>query len=481
MVKAQFGLKGNGLYNARPGMLGMRLYHSGNTEEGMAEHVRKKVVIQGILWICVYIALSIAPLFILLIKPSPEGREFWRELSVALGFAGLAMVMLQFVLTARFKVMKAPYGSDIVYYFHRQISIVAFLLILVHPLILFVFNPVTLRLLNVFQAPWRARAGVTALCALMALVITSVWRRVLKIEYNRWRIGHGILATVAVSLGMAHIMLVNHYVNTPLKRFLWVGYALFWVGLLVYVRIIKPLIMLQKPYEVKEVKAERGDAWSLVVVPHKHPGIRFMPGQFAWLTIGTSPFSDAEHPFSISSSAAEAAHLTFTIKALGDFTSTIKDLASGVRVYVDGPFGAFSIDRHPQAERFVFIAGGIGMTPMMSMLRTMADRQDQRPCLLVYANRTWEGVTFREEIEQLQYRLNLQVVWVLSAPDADWTGESGRITAELLDHYLPRSAKRHSQEVFICGPMPMMDTVERALVHLGISVDDFHSERFDLV
>ena len=447
----------------------------------MNYHVRKKVVLQGIFWIFVYIAISTVPLFILLIGPTPPGREFWRELSVALGFAGLAMMMLQFVLTARFKIIKAPYGSDIVYYFHRQISIVAFVLILVHPLLLFIFSPSTLRLLNLIQAPWRARAGVVAVLALIALIVSSVWRNALKIEYNGWRIGHGLLSTAAVSLGMTHIVLVGHYVNTPLKRTLWICYAVFWVGLLVYVRIIKPIMMLRRPYAVTQVIEARGNAWTLEIAPEGHTGLQFQPGQFAWLTIGDSPLADAEHPFSFSSSAVTPNRLTFTIKALGDFTRTIKALKPGQRVFVDGPFGAFSIDRQPQAERFTFIAGGIGITPMMSTLRTMADRGDTRPCLLIYANKTWAGVTFREEIEALKQQLNLQVVWVLSAPEEDWQGERGRVTRDLLRHYLPKPEKRHVQEIFICGPKPMMDAVETALVQLGISMDDFHSERFDLV
>jgi predicted ferric reductase len=443
--------------------------------------LRPRYVLQGIFWVAVYLILSVAPLFILLAGPRPPGREFWRELSVALGFAGLAMVTLQFALTARFKTIKAPYGSDIVYYFHRQISLVAVALILAHPLLLFVFSPDTLRLLNIFLAPWRARAGVVALAALAVLIVSSVWRKRLRIEYTRWRIWHGLLATAAVSLALAHIVLAGHYINTPWKRALWVGYSLLWIGLLAYVRVIKPLWMLRHPYMVESVIPQHGDAWTLGVAPVGHAGLTFMPGQFAWLTARHSPFSDTEHPFSFSSSAADPAHLAFTIKALGDFTRTTKDMRPGQTVYLDGPFGAFSVDRHPHAERYAFIAGGIGITPIMSMLRTLADRGDQRPLLLIYANSTWEGITFREEIEGLQRRLNLEVVHVISQPERDWPGERGRITPALLDRYLPKPQKRHSQEVFICGPKPMMDAVERALVQLGVPLDDFHSERFDLV
>ncbi len=443
--------------------------------------MRRKVWLQGAFWIAVYLLLTAAPLLILLLGPMPPGREFWRELSVALGFAGLAMMALQFALTARFQVVKAPYGSDVVYHFHRQISLVAFVLILAHPILLFVNSPDTLQLLNLFTAPWRARAGVVAIVALILIIVSSMWRKRLKIEYTRWRISHGILATAAVALAMAHIVLAGHYVNTPAKRVLWVGYGLFWIGLLVYVRLLKPLLILRRPYQVEQVIPERGNAWTLVLKPIGHAGLQFMPGQFAWLTAWKSPFADAEHPFSFSSSASDPQRLAFTIKALGDFTRTIKDVQVGQRVYLDGPFGAFSVDRHTQAQGYVFIAGGIGITPMMSMLRTLADRSDRRPLWLIYANNKWEDVTFREEIEQLKERLNLRVVHVLADSPQDWDGERGFVTAELLDRHLPRGRRRNSYEIFICGPKPMMDAVEKALTRLGVPLGDFHSERFDLV
>ena len=443
--------------------------------------MRGRLWLQGAFWILVYLLLTTTPLLILLIGPVPPGREFWREFSVALGFGGLAMMALQFVLTARFKVIKAPYGSDVIYHFHRQISLVAFVLILVHPLLLFVNAPDTFRLLNLFAAPWRARAGVVAVLLLAALIVASLWRKAFKIEYTNWRIWHGILAIAVVSLAMAHIVLAAHYVNTPWKRAFWAGYGLFWVGLLVWVRLIKPILLLRRPYAVDQVIPECGNSWTLVVKPVGHAGMSFMPGQFAWLTAWTSPFADAEHPFSFSSSASQSDSVAFTIKELGDFTRTIKDLQPGQLVYLDGPFGAFSVDRHPHAQSYVFVAGGIGITPMMSMLRTLADRGDQRSLLLIYANNTWEDVAFREEIDSLRQRLNLQVVHVLRDPPEDWQGEQGFVSRDLLARFLPTERSRDVFEVFICGPKPMMDSVEKALVELGVYLGDFHLERFDLV
>lgn len=443
--------------------------------------MRPKIWLQAIFWILVYILLTTAPLLIILIGPTPPGREFWRELSVALGFVGLSTIALQFVLTARFKTIKAPFGSDIIYFFHRQISIVAFFLVAAHPLLLFIFEPQNLGLLNLVSAPWAARFGVVAVLCVTGLIGLSIWRKKLRLEYNRWRIWHGLLATAAVALAMAHILLRAHYLNTPFKANLWSAYGIFWIGLLLWVRVIKPFLLLRQPWIVDAVIPERGSTWTLALKPLHHAGMKFMPGQFAWITAWNSPFKDSEHPFSISSSAEQPERITFTIKELGDFTRTIKDLQPGQRVYVDGPFGAFSYERQPHAAGYNFIAGGVGITPMLSMLRTLADRGDTRPLTLIYGNRDWDTVTCREELEALQQRLNLKVVHVLEKPPEGWQGESGYITAELLDRHLPADRQPNRYETFICGPQIMMDNVEQALVQIGVPLGDFHSERFDLV
>ena len=440
-----------------------------------------KRTIQGAFWITIYLLITLAPLFILLAGPRPAGRELWRDLSVGLAFCGLSMMGMQFILTARFRVLKAPYGSDIVYYFHRQISFVIIILIAAHPILLFIFEPTYVELLNLLTAPWAARFGVSALVLMLTLIFLSVWRKKLKLEYDRWRVWHGIISILVMIFALIHVEMRGYYLNTTWKQFFWGVFTLFWVGILVWVRLIKPYILLRKPYKILSVKEERGSAWTITLQPEGHTGLKFSPGQFAWITAFGSPFSDHEHPFSFSGSAANTEDLSFTIKSLGDFTSRIKGLTPGQRVFVDGPYGAFSVDRHPSARKFVFIAGGIGITPMMSMLRTLADRQDTRPLTLIYANKTQESATFFEEIEEIKNRLNLHVVHVLESPPEDWKGEKGFISTQILEENLPDDRTPNAFEVFICGPGPMMDAVENMLKTLNIPLGDFHSERFDMV
>jgi NAD(P)H-flavin reductase len=188
-------------------------------------------------------------------------------------------------------------------------------------------------------------------------------------------------------------------------------------------------------------------------------------------------FSLTLHPFSFSSSA-ERDEVEIAVKALGDFSSRVHELEPGTTVYVDGPHGVFSMDQD-EGPGFGFIAGGVGITGLISMLRTMADRDDLRPAVLVYANRDWEGVAFRDELERLEGRPNISVVHVLEQPPADWTGESGYVSPELLSRHLPRGYRRF--QFFICGPEPMMDAAETALVELGVPAERVHTERFDMV
>jgi predicted ferric reductase len=435
-------------------------------------------IAQGAFWISVYLLLTLAPLFVLLIGPRPPGRSFWTEFSVAIGFVGLAIMGMQFLLTARFRGITAPYGMDIVYHFHRQISWVAFVLVVAHPIILFWERPETLQLLNVFTAPWRARLGLASIIVLLVLIITTIWRRRLRIQYEVWRLLHGIFAVLVIGLAMGHILLVGNYVDLPWKRALWITLTAFWIGSLLYVRLWKPFRMLRQPYRIAEVRPERSNAWTLVLQPEGHPGFHFRPGQFAWLTLWNSPYAVREHPFSFSSSATNDGQVAFTIKELGDFTSTIKDVQPGQHAYLDGPYGAFSVDRH-RSPGYVFIAGGVGITPIMSMLRTLAERGDDRPLLLIYASKTWEDVIFREEIEALEHRLPLKVVHVIEQPHEGWKGERGFVTKEILERHLP--THRNNRDYFICGPNPMMDAVEQALRELDVSLSYIHSERYNFV
>jgi len=437
-----------------------------------------RFAVRGAVWVFVYLLFILAPLFMLLTGSSPPTRNFWGEFAVAIGYSGLAMMGLQFGLTARFRYVTEPWGEDVIYHFHRQISLVALALVILHPIILVALRPQRLGMLIFYQASWRARFGALSTYSLVALIVMALWRTKLKIRYETWHLSHIALAVVAIAAGLLHMVGFGRYLVDPWKRALWIGLTIFWIGLLLYVRIVKPLFMLRRSYLVAEVRKERGDTCTLVMQPDGHPGFRFNPGQFAWLTLWGSPFRITGHPFSFSSSAAAAdGRVTMSIRSLGDFTGAIHRTPVGQRVYLDGPYGAFTIGA--PADMHVLIAGGVGVTPMMSMIRTLAERGDKRPVILLYGSKDWESITFREDLETLEARLNLTVVHVLQNPPTGWTGETGYIDAEMFKRHLPPPYADH--EYFICGPDVMMDAIEKALKELGVPLSKYHSERYSFV
>src|ERR1700759_3344004 len=131
---------------------------------------------RGAVWLILYLLFILAPLFALLGGSLPPARDFWTEFSIAIGYSGLAMMGLQFGLTARFRYVTAPWGEDVIYHFHRQISLIAVGLVIAHPIILFIERPELLGLLNSFAAPWRARFAALSTYSLLAIVIMALWR-----------------------------------------------------------------------------------------------------------------------------------------------------------------------------------------------------------------------------------------------------------------------------------------------------------------
>jgi predicted ferric reductase len=285
-----------------------------------------------------------------------------------------------------------------------------------------------------------------------------------------------------VILALAHIEGVGYYVTGPVKRTLFYLLAGGLVLLLAWIRVINPVRRLRRPWRIVGIVPERGDATTMQIEPVGHPGFAFEPGQFGWIIVDRSPFARASHPFSFSSAGdrSDGGRLALTIRALGDFSARVATFPAGTKVYVDGPHGVFSMDRQ-QAQGYVFIGGGVGITPLFSMMLTMRAREDIRPVTLLYANRRWEDVTFREQLAELEGSMPyLRVVHVLEEPPADWTGEIGRIDAELIRRHVPERTLRRL-EYFVCGSDPMMDAIEKLLLAIGVPASRLNTERFNFV
>jgi 3-phenylpropionate/trans-cinnamate dioxygenase ferredoxin reductase subunit len=309
--------------------------------------------------------------------------------------------------------------------------------------------------------------------ALAALIASSLLRTRLRLPYARWRGLHLTLAIGALALGCLHAIGVGRYVISPAGLAVAILVAIALLAVL-ELRVLRPRRLAQQPYVVDRVVPERGGAVTLTLRAEAHCGRPFRPGQFAWLKLADAPRGLAEHPFSYASSAARPGQPSFTIKAYCGFTRRVSNLPPGTRLLLDGPHGSYTANA--QAERFILIAGGIGITPIVSLLRSAADTRDPRPFLLLYGSQHSEQITFREELERLRQHLYLRVVHVLTDPPAGWQGEAGFIDAALLSRQLPSDLS--SADFFLCGPQPMLIAATAGLEGLGVAPERMHVEQF---
>ena len=431
-------------------------------------------------WLSMHVLIAAAPLALCATQLKP-GRGFVVELSVALGFLALSVLGLQFALAARFSRSSAPFGIDVVLSYHRQISFLAVIAAFGHPVLLFLADDRYRALLDLLHLPPRAQFAWLSVAALGLLMVTSIWRRGLRLSYQVWHVLHSALGVVIVLAALGHAFLVDYYFSVPLIRGVWIVYTAAFLWLAVWVRIVKPLRLGLRPWRVTELWPEPGGSLTVSLEPvFRHGGreFSFRAGQFAWILPSRNPFTPTYHPFSISSSALSASRVEFTIKRVGEFTGSLRRLRVGDRVYLDGPHGSFTLESHP-GMGYVFVAAGVGVTPFLSMLATLADRGDQRPVWLFLGNRTEDQITGIRQLARLQGRLNLRVIHVISRPSDQWSGERGRIDGDLLDRHLP--LVRRSLQYFVCARGEMVRSVETNLRGLNIPSDNIHSEQFGMV
>jgi predicted ferric reductase len=395
------------------------------------------------------------------------------------------MLVCAVVLPSRVRSLTRTLGIDGVLGIHRFIGLALTLLVALHIMLVMAAKPANLALLDVLHAPNRARAAVGATVALGALITLTVLRRRLGHRYEVWRWIHLALAGTTLVLSALHIWWLHHLVRDPLMRALLIVLALGVLAVLGYRWLWLPVFGAGREYVVREVRPESATVSTLVLEPRRN-GLRrgcraleFSPGQFAWLRLNPSVRAQ-EHPFTIASSAHLGLWTEFTIRHTGDFTSELRLLRPGNRVWVDGPHGAFTLDLR-RTTGLVMIAGGVGITPMMSMLRTLAHRRDQRPHRLLVIAATAEELLFRAEIRQLQQRLDLTVVELLRRPPPSWTGPSGAIDEKLLTALLPGKFRRNQLDYYLCGPPAMITDVLTVLDGLEVPQPRIHTEQFDLV
>ncbi|MDP2983243.1 MAG: ferric reductase-like transmembrane domain-containing protein [Candidatus Latescibacter sp.] len=432
-------------------------------------------------FIAVYLFVVFSPLIIVLFAGIHTGHTIVYELGKAFALTAFTIIAMQFVLSSRVKWMERPYGMGRIFSFHRYMAVLAFILLLSHPVLLSI-GAGSFWLLFSLSVPWYIWLGKAALVLLAIQVLTDIFRLNLRFEFEKWRFTHNSVGGLLLVLAFSHsFTMITRNLRLVPVQFLWFIFLAIALSFYSYHKFIVPASLRKKRYRVDSVIRETPNVWTITFTPQNGRNLfDYKPGQFQYITLHREQgLPEEEHHFTISSSPAQKGYVASTIKESGDFTSLIGHTKPGDTASIEAPFGRFSNMFFPEDRDFVFIAGGVGITPIMSMLRFMRDSRAEYPALLIYANRTEQDIIFRQELADMEKRgfPLLKTVHILSNPGPEWNGEHGRINLETLI----RQVKDFDGRAFyICCPPTMMKGLIRILHDMGVKKNQLRSEAFSL-
>ncbi|HYC83488.1 MAG TPA: ferredoxin reductase family protein [Candidatus Paceibacterota bacterium] len=395
------------------------------------------------------------------------------------GLVAAYMILLQFFLVGRLPWLERVFGLDRLTRLHHKNGRNGILLLLFHPVfIVWGYMAATGAGLRTQLASLAAEHDYVLWAMIgaglfLAVVGTSIYVVRSRLRYEAWY-GVHLIAYGAVFLSFWHQLAQG---GTLLSSKIFYGY---WVGLYAFVfashfvfRVARPFYLFYRHrFVVERVVRESPDAVSVYIAGRELEKFPIKPGQFMILRFLSQDLRWQSHPFSLSK-VPDGKTLRVTVKELGDYTKQVKNVPLGTRVFIDGPYGVFT-DFLGLSSKVLLIAGGIGITPIRSLAEEMLKKGHD--VVLLYGNKTEEDIVFRSELEELQRKYPARIVNILSNARG-YEGETGHIDEEKIKRLVPDIVDR---DIYLCGPVPMMDSLLGSFQKMGLAKERVHYERFAL-
>lgn len=202
--------------------------------------------------------------------------------------------------------------------------------------------------------------------------------------------------------------------------------------------------------------------------------LTYKPGQFLFVTIKHNDKELTKH-FTFSSSPTQKDLIEFTKKMSdSEYSTALKSAKVGDWARIDAPYGKFIFEGEHQ--KVAFLAGGIGITPFVSMCQNAADSGLKSKITLFYGCKTEADIAFRQELDELaQINKNLKIIYIVNQPSPQWNGATGNITTELIKSEL---ADYKETVFYACGPPPMVKAMQSLIESLGLPKEQLKLEYF---
>jgi predicted ferric reductase len=424
---------------------------------------------RGTAWFVV--GLPLLPVLLLRMIPDMAAMtstaESLRLLALHAGLLGYVTFALTLVLGARFAVVERLFVSlDRMYRFHRRLAGAVAALLVAHVVLMLAAvatagDPVTTVLLP--DPGWRVFAGVIAFAGFVAAIAVTV---VMSLRHEVFLRVHRLFGVVFAA-GALHALRVPAFLGQSRWLSAYLGLVtIAGASAWFYRSGLGRTLVRRHFYEVAAIRPMRADVTEVTLVPLERP-LEFAPGQLAFIGVDDDAVGRELHPFSITSAPGEH-ELRMVVKAIGDFTTGLRDVVPGSMVRVEGPYGGFW--RGGRAyRRQVWIAGGIGVTPFLSIARSL--RSDAYDIDFFYCTEDADTAVFLDELYEIADRHpRLRVIPI----PADTMGFLSAADVRAVSGDLSRS------HVFMCGPPAMIDALTTQFDAQGLDRERVHYEDFRL-
>lgn len=415
-------------------------------------------------------ATAIAPAFFISLDEPTRSLQAYKLPAKAGSLCGTVLIVWQFLLG--FRAAAGKLLRDLIWVFdvHKTIGRYLLFLVVLHPVFITLYylekegiNPLMLQGERPF--PNYVLLGLIAFGLFAAIVVSSALLRH-RFSLYGWY-GLHMSSYLALSLVFVHSFSLGMTIReTGLYR-PWIGMMML-ACLFFLFRVSFRLGFRIRQHEISRVKKVGPDVVKISARPtNGRVGPRL--GQFIYLRWG---LWGPTRPFTVSHYDQSTGEISVTVKALGSVTTRLQSIQPGEKVYIDGPYGVFSHAALETDRPLVMVAGGIGITPFMRIFEELGYEPD-RELHLFYGNKRRKEVIYRDHVDNVEHA---NVIHVLSK-EPNPSGETGYVTADLLEEHLTRELQEY--EYLICGPPGMTANVEAGLLRKGVPDEQIHHELFD--
>ena len=388
-------------------------------------------------------------------------------------FMAISTLSINFFLSTRFKLFDKIFnGLDKMYRVHKVIGRISLFFIILHPFFLMVSNYQNLDVVLTYIlpiGPFEIAIGVISVYIFLILLSLTV---AINLPYSWWHNSHKIFGIVLLLAGFHAVFSGSDISNFPVLRF-WIIF-LWYLGLVSWFYMLSLYKLLGPRFKVNIDKVNNFEDVTELIFK-KPKGFSYQPGQYIFIRFPRFEGYKELFPFSLSSDPSQK-NLRISIKRSGDFTSKkIPKLKNGDKAIIMGPYGNFGESYLKHDKDMIWIAGGIGITPFLSLAKHESNYPSDRKIILIWATKD-KSTAFHDKELLYEMKKNKNFEYI------SWfSSKKGRLNISEVEKIIKNKIQIKNTKILMCGPPPMIYSLSRSFRKLGVNYHDIVFEDFNML